>query len=70
ERRLVDMIFSCRLLPGESLAKFKPNAEVSEARFFFVDEMPPEIASGQKRLLKIALAQAEGAEGNVNRELW
>lgn len=70
DRRLVDMIFSCRLLPGESLEKFRPNAEVSEARFFHLSELPPEIASGQKRLIRIALAQAEGAEGNVNRELW
>jgi 8-oxo-dGTP diphosphatase len=40
ERRLVDMIFSCRLLPGESLDSFQPNAEVSEARFFAPDELP------------------------------
>ena len=67
DRRLVDMIFSCRPLPGESLEKFRPNAEISEARYFYVDELPAEIPSGQQRLIKIALAQAEGVEGNVNR---
>lgn len=67
DRRLVDMIYSCRLLPGESLDKFKPNAEVAEAHFFHIDDLPPAIASGQQRLIRIALAQAEGREGNVKR---
>ncbi|MGA7730559.1 MAG: NUDIX domain-containing protein [Chloroflexia bacterium] len=63
DRRLVDMIFSCRLLPGESLERFKPNAEVEEAGFFHVHELPSGISSGQRMLIGVALAQAEEREG-------
>jgi 8-oxo-dGTP diphosphatase len=59
DRRLVDMIFSCRLLPGESLATFRPNAEIAEARWFARDELPVAISRGQRTLIAVALAQAE-----------
>ncbi len=59
DRRLVDMIFSCRVLPGYDLSTFKPNAEVVEARFFARDELPQGMSWGQRRLVSIALAQAE-----------
>jgi 8-oxo-dGTP diphosphatase len=62
DRRLVDMIFSCRLLPGESLEGFKPNAEVEEAGFFHVHELPAGISSGQRMLIGVALGQAEERE--------
>ncbi len=62
DRRLVDMIFSCRLLPGESLASFRPNAEIAEARWFHLSELPDAISKGQRHLLHIALAQAEAKE--------
>ena len=57
DRKLVDMIFACRAAPGASLATFKANAEVSRARFFKADELPPDMYSGQRRLIEIALAQ-------------
>ena len=59
DRRLVDMIFSCRPLPGESLDTFKPNAEVAEAAFFHPTDLPQGISWGQQRLIIIALSQAE-----------
>jgi ADP-ribose pyrophosphatase YjhB (NUDIX family) len=59
DRRLVDTIFSCRLLPGENLDKFRPNAEVAEARWFDPDNLPPDISKGQRLLIGIALEQAE-----------
>jgi ADP-ribose pyrophosphatase YjhB (NUDIX family) len=59
DRRLVDMIFSCRLLPGESLAAFRPNAEIAEARWFERDDLPAAISRGQRTLIAVALAQAE-----------
>ncbi len=59
DQRLVDVIYVCKLLPGESLAQFKPNAEVSEAHFFHMDDLPEAISRGQQRLIKIALAQAD-----------
>ena len=65
DRRLVDMIFSCRLLPGENVEGFKPNAEVAEARFFHVNELPPGISRGQQRLIMVALAQAEERESKA-----
>ena len=59
DRRLVDMIFSCRLLPGESLDAFQPNAEVAEARWFNASDLPFNTTKGQRRLIKVALGQAE-----------
>jgi ADP-ribose pyrophosphatase YjhB (NUDIX family) len=59
DRRLVDMIFSCRVLPGYDLTTFKPNAEVSEARFFSRNDLPHGMSWGQRRLVAIALMQAE-----------
>jgi ADP-ribose pyrophosphatase YjhB (NUDIX family) len=59
ERRLVDMIFSCRLLPGESLDSFQPSAEVSEARYFHLHELPDSIPPGQLRMIRIAMSQAQ-----------
>jgi ADP-ribose pyrophosphatase YjhB (NUDIX family) len=59
ERRLVDMIFSCRFLPAQSLDAFTPNAEVSEARFFHLHELPASIPPGQRHLITIALSQAQ-----------
>jgi ADP-ribose pyrophosphatase YjhB (NUDIX family) len=59
DRRLVDMIFSCRVLPGYDLRTFAPNAEVAEARFFSRDELPQGMSWGQRRLVSVALAQAE-----------
>ncbi|HST06057.1 MAG TPA: NUDIX domain-containing protein [Chloroflexia bacterium] len=58
EYKLVDIIYSCRLLPGESLDAFRPNAEVSEAHYFHLHELPQSIPPGQSRLIRIALAQA------------
>src|SRR5437762_4188679 len=59
DRRLVEMIFSCRPLPGESLASFKPNAEIAEARWFDRDDLPAATSRGQRMLIAVALAQAE-----------
>src|SRR5207253_83441 len=58
DRQLVDMIFACRPLPGQSLAGFKPNAEVYEARFFPPDQLPRAMSEGQRRLINLALKQA------------
>jgi len=62
DRRLVDMIFSCRLLPGESLEKFRPNAEVAEASWFDPNDLPPAIPKGQQKLIMVALKQADERE--------
>jgi len=67
-RRLVDVIFSCRLLPGESLEKFRPNAEVAEACWFDPEALPPAIPQGQQRLIRIAIEQAEERDRAVAPE--
>jgi 8-oxo-dGTP diphosphatase len=59
DRRLVDMIYACRPLPGESLAVFKPNAEIAGARGFHRDELPTSITRGQQMLIDVALSQIE-----------
>jgi ADP-ribose pyrophosphatase YjhB (NUDIX family) len=59
DRRLVDMIFACHPAPGQSLDSFRPNPEVDEARYFAPDELPAEMSRGQRRLLSVALGQAE-----------
>lgn len=58
DRRLVDMIFACHPLPGSTLADFKPNSEVAEARYFALDDLPAAMSSGQRRLIKVATEQA------------
>jgi ADP-ribose pyrophosphatase YjhB (NUDIX family) len=58
DRKLVDMIFLCRLREGETLASFRPSAEVAEARFFSLDNLPEEMSQGQRRLIFVAYGQA------------
>ncbi len=53
DRKLVDMIFMCRLAPGETLASFKASAEVVEARFFTLYELPDNMSPGQRKLIYI-----------------
>ena len=60
DRKLVDMIFDCNPLPGESLACFKPNAEIAEARFFHPHEFPDGLPESIRGLIKIAMRQADG----------
>jgi 8-oxo-dGTP diphosphatase len=60
DRRLVDMIFACRLCPGESLDTFKPNAEIAEARFFALDDLPADMSRSQRKLVLIAARQLAG----------
>lgn len=60
DRRLVDMIFSCRPTPGQSLDAFRPNSEVSEARYFSPHDLPNDLPKGQHKLIQVALRQAEG----------
>jgi antibiotic biosynthesis monooxygenase (ABM) superfamily enzyme len=59
DRLLVDMIYVCRLSPGVTLDNFRSSAEVVEARFFKLDELPDNMSSGQRRLIFIANGQAE-----------
>jgi ADP-ribose pyrophosphatase YjhB (NUDIX family) len=59
DRRLVDMIFACHPVAGSTLADFKPNAEVSEARYFPPDQLPEGVSRGQRRLIKVACEQAD-----------
>jgi len=63
DRKLVDMIFACHPSPGATLDNFKPNAEVEEARFFAPNQMPKDMSRGQRRLIEVALRQAEGEMG-------
>jgi ADP-ribose pyrophosphatase YjhB (NUDIX family) len=72
DRRLVDAIFACKLRPGESLASFRPNTEISEARFFPPDRLPKEVSWGLRQLLDVALRQARGEQISFTREpdLW
>jgi 8-oxo-dGTP diphosphatase len=60
DRKLVDMIFDCRPLPGESLAGFKPNAEIADARFFHPTDFPDGLPESLRRLIRIATRQADG----------
>jgi 8-oxo-dGTP diphosphatase len=60
DRKLIDLIFACHPLPGQTLATFKPNAEVEEARFVSPDDLPAEVSDGQRRLISVALRQAAG----------
>ena len=53
DRKLVDMIFACHLRPDQALADFKESAEVVEARFFSLDELPQAMSKGQRRLIRI-----------------
>ncbi len=39
-RRLVDFIYRCTPLPGQSIKEFRPGAEVVEARYFAADSLP------------------------------
>jgi ADP-ribose pyrophosphatase YjhB (NUDIX family) len=55
DRRLVDMIFSCRLADGRGLERFRPSAEVSEARFFGLEELPEGMLAGHGRLIERAV---------------
>ncbi len=57
-RKLVDAIFACKPLPGETLARFKPNAEIAEARFFHPHEFPEGMPQGVRELIGLALKQA------------
>ena len=57
DRKLVDMIFECRPLPGQTIDNFKPNAEISEARWVTMDDLPKGMSRGQRRLLHVALSQ-------------
>ncbi|MFL5731950.1 MAG: NUDIX domain-containing protein [Chloroflexia bacterium] len=59
DRRLVDMIFACYPRPGESLDTFKPSAEIAEARFFRVDEMPEDMSKSQRKLVLVAVRQMD-----------
>jgi ADP-ribose pyrophosphatase YjhB (NUDIX family) len=65
---LVDLIYSCRPLPGQSLDVFRPNAEIAEAQWFYCDDLPPDVSRGQHRLIRIALEQAEELDPGVKRK--
>lgn len=60
DRRLVDAIFACKPLPGYTLERFKPNAEISEARWFSMSALPENLPGGLRRLLEVAERQAAG----------
>ncbi|HUP27692.1 MAG TPA: NUDIX domain-containing protein, partial [Chloroflexia bacterium] len=60
DRRLVDMIFSCRPAAGQSLATFRANSEISEAGFYPPDALPEGVSSAQRTLIATALRQAQG----------
>jgi len=62
DRKLVETIFACKPLPGETLACFKPNAEIAEARFFHPHDFPEGIPPGMRDLIKLALRQAEESQ--------
>lgn len=61
DRKLVDTIFACHPLPGETLAKFKPNAEIAEANFFHPHEFPSGVPHSMRELIELALRQADGS---------
>ncbi len=60
--RLVDMIFACRPAQGQDLSTFAPNAEIAEARFFPPDQLPVGLPGRQRRLIQVALRQAQQLE--------
>jgi ADP-ribose pyrophosphatase YjhB (NUDIX family) len=62
DRRLVDMIYACHPVEGSTLADFKPNAEISEARYFPLDALPEGVSRGQRRLIKVAASQARNSQ--------
>ncbi|HEX8599540.1 MAG TPA: NUDIX domain-containing protein [Chloroflexia bacterium] len=61
-RRRVDAIFACRLADIEALERFRPSAEVAEARFFALDDLPEGMYGGQRGLIARAVGWASGAE--------
>ena len=60
DRKLVDMIYYCHPLPGQTLATFKPNSEIAEARFCSLGDLPQGMSSGQRKLVQVALLQSSG----------
>jgi 8-oxo-dGTP diphosphatase len=60
DRRLVDAVFECRMLPGQGLKSFRPNAEIAEAHFFPPDALPADASRGLRELIDVAMRQAEG----------
>ena len=59
DRKLVDMIFACYPLPGETLAAFRPNAEIAEAGFYHPHEFPDGLPGSIRDLIGIAILQAD-----------
>jgi 8-oxo-dGTP diphosphatase len=53
----VEIIFRCQARADNLKAAF-PNFEIKQARWFAVDELPPEIPASQKRLIERALSQS------------
>ncbi len=62
-RPQVDIHFLCRYNGGDADAAgaFRPNAEIAALRFCPLDDLPPDMLPGQKRLLKVALARWRAA---------
>ncbi len=59
-RPQVDIHFLCRYNGGgdaDAAGAFRPNAEIAALRFCPLDDLPPDMLPGQKRLLKVALAR-------------
>jgi 8-oxo-dGTP diphosphatase len=47
-RRLVEMLFACHPAPGQTLDLFRPNPEVTEVRFFALEDFPQREMPGQQ----------------------
>lgn len=54
-RKVVEVAYICRLLPGQTLERFKPSAEVEEVRFFTLATLPSELYAKHKRLIGAVL---------------
>jgi ADP-ribose pyrophosphatase YjhB (NUDIX family) len=58
DQRLVDLMFACKPQPSQSLDTFRPSPEISEARFFPLDQLPEGTAPAQRRRIRIALKRS------------
>lgn len=54
-RKVVEIVYACHLLPGQTLAQFHPSPEVVEARFFAPDALPHGVYEKHKQLIREAI---------------
>lgn len=54
-RKVIEIVYACHLLPGQTLAQFRSSPEVVEARFFAPDALPHGVYEKHKQLIREAI---------------